>query len=143
MLGDYRFVGLALAAWTVFWQIKVTWEVQNLARQVEIDYLWFWLGLGIVILGTLQLAGASVLLRRLARPAPAGSVVRGLARFWVTFTLCMVGFHSWVAWELASTLHYLDVNPYRLIGLWGVVLAVASFWIGSLPPLWSLSGRPR
>ena len=43
------------------------------------------------MLGILQLVGASVLLRRLARPVPAGNVVRGLARFWVIFALCMVG----------------------------------------------------
>ena len=135
--------GFVLAAWIVYALVRDLWQDWNFERESGLDTFPDLVGPGLSLLRILQLVGASVLLRRLARPAPAGSVVRGLARFWVTFTLCMVGFHSWAAWELASTLHYLDVNPYRLIGLWGVVLVVASFWIGSLPPLWSLSGRPR
>lgn len=74
-------VGVALMAWSVFWQTKHTWAGLEIARQVEIDYLWFWLGLGMAFVAILQLAGAAALLRRLAQPAPVGRAVRGLARF--------------------------------------------------------------
>ena len=135
-------VGFALAAWSLLWQTKHTWAGLEIARQVAIDYLWFWLGLGIVILGTLQLAGAATLLRRLAQPAQAGWAVRWLARFWAIFAICMVGLSLWTQWLDIAAGYFLGPSPFRFAWYLAEDLAYAGFRLCSLPPLWVLSRPP-
>ena len=131
------FVGLALTAWSVFWQTKHTWAVLETARQVEIDFPW--LGLGLAILAILQLAGAATLLRRLAQPAQAGRAVRWLARFWAIFALCMVGLSIWAQWLVIAAGYSPDPSPFRFFWHLAEALALAGFRLCSLPPLWVLS----
>ena len=127
--------------------ILMAWSVYNLVYFYGFVGLrppwipWIWVSLS--LLGLLRLGVASVLLRRLARPAPAGKVVRGLALFCVILGLCSLGFSFWIYWQIFSNPYFLKVyfsNLNNVRSLAGLV-----FLIGSLPPLWVLSrqSRPR
>ena len=137
-------IGFILAAWVVYQMIWGLWQIWNFDRLYGFDDFTDLLGTGLSLLRILQLGVASVLLRRLARPAPAGNVVRGLARFWVIFTLCMVGFFFWGFSELASHPHFpefLVASLNNVLSALGI-LAILAFSLGSLPPLWALSKQP-
>ena len=64
----------------------------------------------LTILGFLHLVGALVLLRRLARPAPAGNVVRRLARFWIILSLCSLGLAFWAIGKWPPT--HISSRPW-------------------------------
>ena len=130
--------------------ILMAWPVYNLV------YVYGFVGLrppwvlvSLSLLGLLRLGVASVLLRRLARPAPAGKVVRGLALFFVILSLCSLGFSFWIYWQIYSNPYFFkayfpNLNLNNVLTLLSQ-LAGLVFLIGSLPPLWVLSrqSRPR
>ena len=140
-------LGLVLAAWVVFWLIRDLWIAWNLERLYGFDEFPHLLGMGLSLWCILLLGMASVLLRRLARPAPAGNVVRGLARFWAIPSLCLVGFLIWAYSELASHPHFPEFLVDSLNNVLSTLcnLAIVAFSLGALPPLWVLSrqSRPR
>ena len=100
----------------------------------------------LTILGFLHLVGALVLLRRLARPAPAGNVVRRLARFWIILSLCSLGLAFWGYWQMATDPYFLKalVSNLNLNNVLSILCALTGlvFKIGLLPPLWVLSRQP-
>ena len=130
--------------------ILMAWSVYNLV------YVYGFVGLrppwilvSLSLLGLLRLGVASVLLRRLARPAPAGKVVLGLALFCVILSLCSLGFSFWNYWQIYSNPYFFkayfsNLNLNNVLALLSQ-LAGLVFLIGSLPPLWVLSrqSRPR
>ena len=109
---------------------------------------WIWISLS--LLGFLRLGVASVLLRRLALPAPAGKVVRGLALFCVILGLCSLGLSFWIYWQMFSNpgfikLYFSNLDNFNNVRSLVSQLAQLVFLIGSLPPLLVLSrqSRPR
>ena len=100
----------------------------------------------LTMLGFLHLAGALVLLRRLARPAPAGNVVRRLARFWIILSLCSLGLAFWVYWQMDTGPYFFEalVSNLNLNNVLSILRALTGlvFTIGLLPPLWVLSRQP-
>ncbi len=107
---------------------------------------WLWIGLGLGLAGILRLVVTSVLLRRLARPGPAGAAVRWLARFWIIPTLCMVGLSFWGDWVLLSFPHYPAMfltSPYSQSLRWVFRLVSLGFSFGSVWLFWGLTRERR
>ena len=136
--GKLSILGFVLLAWSVYGWVYFY-------GFVELRPPWIWVSLS--LLGTLRLGVASVLLRRLARPAPAGKVVRGLALFCVILGLCSLGFSFWIYWQMFSNTGFLKLYVSNLNNVRSLVSQLAGlvFLIGSLLPLWVLSrqSRPR
>ena len=129
--------------------ILMAWSVYNLVYFYGfVGVRLPWILVSLSLLGLLRLGVASVLLRRLARPAPAGKVVRGLALFCVILGLCSLGLSSWIYWDMFSNPGFVKVYFSNLNNLDNVrslvsQLAGLVFLIGSLPPLWVLSRQSR
>ena len=107
---------------------------------------WLWIVIGIGLAGILRLVVTSVLLRRLARPGPAGTAVRWLARFWIIPTLCMVGLSFWGDWVLLSFPHYPAMfltSPYSQSLRWVSRLVSLGFSFGSVWLFWGLTRERR
>ena len=138
--------GFILAAYSVLGQVLGYWRLW----QMEQGFVWWvwphWLWIGIGLAGILRLVVTSVLLRRLARPGPAGAAVRWLARFWIIPTLCMVGLSFWGDWVLLSFPHYPAMfltSPYSQSLRWVSRLVSLSFSLGSVWLFWGLTRECR
>ena len=129
--------------------VLLAWSVYGLVHYFGFVGLRLpWILVSLSLLGLLRLGVASVLLRRLSHPAPAGKVVRGLALLCVILGLCSLGLSSWIYWDMFSNPGFLKVYFSNLNNLNNVrslvsQLAGLVFLIGSLPPLWVLSRQSR
>ena len=107
--------GFILLAYSVLGQAMGYWRIWQWEQEFGSGYWSHWLGIGIGLAVILRLSVTSVLLRRLARPGPAGTSVRWLARFWIIPTLGVVGLSFWGYWELLSLRNYPAIfvsNPF-------------------------------
>ena len=132
-------LGFVLLAWSVYGLV-------HFFGFVGLRPPWIWVSLS--LLGVLRLGVATFLLRRLAHPAPAGKVVRGLALVCVILGLCSLGLSFWIYWQMFSNPGFLKVyfsNLNHLSNVRSLVSQLAGlvFLIGSLPPLWVLSKQSR
>ena len=77
-------------------------------------------------------------------PGPVGGVVRRLALLWVILGICLAGWIMFALWTIVSSSHFYayraDLSTVLSLS---ILLATAVFALGSVPPLWSLSKRPR
>ena len=138
--------GFILLAYSVLGQALGYWRLW----QMEQGFVWWvwphWLWIGISLAAILRLVVTSVLLRRLARPGPAGATVRWLARFWIIPTLCMVGLSFWGDWVLLSLRHYPAIfvtSPYSQSLHWVFRLVSLGFSFGSVWLFWGLTRERR
>ena len=142
--GGLSVAGFILAAYFVLGQAPLYWHIWQREQEIGAENWphWLWIAIGIGVAGILRLVVTSVLLRRLARPAPAGPAVRWLARFWTIPTLCMVGLSFWGYWELLSRRDYPAIflyAPYRQSLQWAFALVSLSFSLGSVRLFWGLT----
>ena len=138
--------GFILLAYSVLGQALGYWRLW----QMEQGFVWWvwphWLWIGIGLAGILRLVVTSVLLRRLARPGPAGTAVRWLARFWIIPTLGVVGLSFWGDWMLLSLRYYPAIfvsNPFGQSLLWVSRLVSLGFSFGSVWLFWGLTRERR
>ena len=146
--GGLSVAGFILAAYFVLGQAPLYWHIWQREQEIGAENWphWLWIAIGIGVAGILRLVVTSVLLRRLARPAPAGPAVRWLARFWTIPTLCMVGLSFWGYWELLSRRDYPAIflsAPYRQSLQWAFALVSLSFSLGSVRLFWGLTRERR
>ena len=138
--------GFILLAYSVLGQALGNWRIWQSEQEFGSGDWPFWPGIGIGLAVILRLSVTSVLLRRLARPGPAGTAVRWLARFWIIPTLGMVGLSFWFDWMLLSLRNYPAVfvyNPFGQSVHWVSRLVSLGFSFGSVWLFWGLTRERR
>ena len=138
--------GFILLAYSVLGQALGNWRMWQWEQEFGSGDWPHWLWIGIGLAAILRLSVTSVLLRRLARPGPAGTAVRWLARFWIIPTLCMVGLSFWGDWVLLSLRSYPAIfvtSPYSQSLRWVFRLVSLSFSFGSVWLFWGLTRERR
>ena len=126
-------VGFILTAWAVYGLAQgIVWHPDN------------WRDICLSLLHILLLGVPSLLLLRTGVPGPVGGVVRRLALLWVILGICLAGWIMFAIWTIVSSSHFYayraDLSTVLSLS---ILLATAVFALGSVPPLWSLSKRPR
>ena len=138
--------GFILLAYSVLGQAMGYWRIWQWEQEFGSGYWSHWLGIGIGLAVILRLSVTSVLLRRLARPGPAGTSVRWLARFWIIPTLGVVGLSFWGYWELLSLRNYPAIfvsNPFGQSLQWAFAPFSLGFSLGSVWLFWGLTRERR